>query len=203
MAIRNNTSLEESHRERRPNSEFFLKPPETMAGLFQWHPEAVENTARIARRCASFDLAQDLGYQFPDHPVPKGHTTQSYLESICYQAAERRYGSITPEVRQRLDLEFGLIQKHNLAGFFLIYRDIVLLAQEVAVDLGLADPETPVEFNPPGRGRGSSVSMLVGYLLGISHIDPLSYGLSLERFLPDDELASVPDIDLDFPPQHP
>ncbi len=199
VAIRNNTSLEESHRERRPNSEFFLKPPETMACLFQWCPEAVENTARIARRCAAFDLAQDLGYQFPDHPAPKGHTTQTYLERICYQAAERRYGSVTSEVRQRLDLEFGLIQKHNLAGFFLIYRDIVLLAQEVAVDLGLADPETPVEFNPPGRGRGSSVSMLVGYLLGISHIDPLSYGLSLERFLPDDELASVPDIDLDFP----
>ncbi len=199
VAVRNNTSLEESHRERRPNSEFFLKPPEVMAGLFQWCPEAVENTARIARRCAAFDLTQDLGYQFPDHPVPKGHTPQTYLEQVCRQAAERRYGSITLEVRQRLDLEFGLIQKHNLAGFFLIYRDIVLLAQEVAVDLGLADPETPVEFNPPGRGRGSSVSMLVGYLLGISHIDPLNYGLSLERFLPDDELASVPDIDLDFP----
>ena len=199
VAIRNNTSLEDSHRERRPNSEFFLKPPEVMAGLFQWRPEAVENAARIARRCAAFDLTQDLGYQFPDHPVPKRHTPQSYLEHICHQAAGRRYGRITPEVRQRLDRELGLIQKHNLAGFFLIYRDIVLLAQEVAVDLGLADPETPVEFNPPGRGRGSSVSMLVGYLLGISHIDPLSYGLSLERFLPDDELASVPDIDLDFP----
>ncbi len=199
VAIKNNTSLDESHRERRPNSEFFLKPPEVMAGLFQSCPEAVENTTRIAQRCATFDLTQDLGYQFPDYPVPKGYTPQSHLEHICYQAAERRYDQITTKIRQRLDLEFGLIGKHNLAGFFLIYHDIVLLAQEVAVDLGLADPETPVEFNPPGRGRGSSVSMLVGYLLGISHIDPLSYDLSLERFLPDDELASVPDIDLDFP----
>ena len=170
-----------------------------MAGLFQWCPEALENTARIAQRCAAFDLTQDLGYQFPDYPVLNGYTPQSHLENICCQAADRRYGRITAKVRQRLDLEFGLIQKHNLAGFFLIYHDIVLLAQEAAVDLGLADPETPVEFNPPGRGRGSSVSMLVGYLLGISHIDPLSCDLSLERFLPDDELASVPDIDLDFP----
>ena len=199
VAIKNNTSLDNSHRERRPNSEFFLKPPEVMAGLFQWCPKAVENATCIAQRCATFDLTQNLGYQFPDYPMPKGYTPQSYLEHICYQAAERRYGRITTKVRQRLDLEFSLIQKHNLAGFFLIYHDIVLLAHEVAVDLKLADPETPVEFNPPGRGRGSSVSMLIGYLLGISHIDPLNYDLSLERFLPDDELASVPDIDLDFP----
>ena len=199
VAIKNNTSLDNSHRERRPNSEFFLKSPEVMAGLFQWCPKAVENATCIAQRCATFDLTQNLGYQFPDYPMPKGYTPQSYLEHICYQAAERRYGRITTKVRQRLDLEFSLIQKHNLAGFFLIYHDIVLLAHEVAVDLKLADPETPVEFNPPGRGRGSSVSMLIGYLLGISHIDPLNYDLSLERFLPDDELASVPDIDLDFP----
>ena len=147
----------------------------------------------------AFDLTQDLGYQFPDYPVPEGHTPRSYLEHICHESAERRYGSITPKVRGRLQEEFRLIGRHDLAGFLLIYHDVVRLAQEVAIDLGLADPETPVELNPPGRGRGSSVSMLVGYLLGISHIDPLKYDLSLERFLPDDELASVPDIDLDFP----
>ena len=198
-AVRNNTSLEDSHRLRRPNSEFFLKHPRDMAELFQWCPDAVENTARIALRCRRFDLTQDLGYQFPDYPLPEGRTPQGHLEQICRQAAERRYGRITPKVQERLKHEFSLIEKHNLAGFFLIYHDIALLGREVAIDLGLADPETPLEFNPPGRGRGSSVSMLVGYLLGISHIDPLQYDLSLERFLPDDEMASVPDIDLDFP----
>ena len=170
-----------------------------MAGLFQWRPDAVDNAARIARRCANFDLTQDLGYSSRTTPRQKGTRPRATWAHICHEAAERRYGRITPEVRQRLELELGLIQKHNLAGFFLVYRDIVLLAQQVAVDLGLSSPETPVEFDPPGRGRGSSVSMLVGYLLGISHIDPLHYNLSLERFLPDDELASVPDIDLDFP----
>ena len=173
VAIKNNTSWEDSHRERRPNSEFFLKPAQEVAGLFQWCPEALENAARIAQRCAAFDLMQDLGYQFPDHPVPKGYTPQSYLERICYQAAEGRYGRITSKVRRRLDLEFGLIQKYNLAGFFLIYHDIVLLAQEVARRLGPGGPRDTRGVQPPGRGRGSSVSMLVGYLLGISHIDPL------------------------------
>ena len=199
VAIKGNTSLKDCHRQRRPNSEFFLKPPGTMSQLFSWSPEAVENAARIAERCAAFDLTQDLGYQFPDYPTPEEHTPQSYLEQLCYEAARRRYGEITPRVEKRLREEFALIRKHDLAGFLLIYRDITILAQEVAVDLGLADPEAPFEINPPGRGRGSSVSMLVGYLVGLSHIDPLQYDLSLERFLPDDELASVPDIDLDFP----
>lgn len=199
VAIQHNASLEESHRERRPNSEFFLKPPEEMARLFRWCPEAIDNAAGIAERCAAFDLTQDLGYQFPDYPVPEGHTPQSYLERVCHEAAERRYRGFPEKVRARLQEELRLIHKHALAGFFLIYRDVILLAQEVAVDLGLADPETPMEVNPPGRGRGSSVSMLIGYLLGISHIDPIEYDLSLERFLPDDDLASVPDIDLDFP----
>jgi len=74
----------------------------------------------------------------------------------------------------------------------------VVLAHEVMVELGLADPQRPLEENPPGRGRGSSVAMLIGYLIGLSHIDPLRYDLSLERFLPGDA-AGPPDIDLDFP----
>jgi error-prone DNA polymerase len=67
------------------------------------------------------------------------------------------------------------------------------------IDQGLSDPSLTVEENPPGRGRGSSVALLVGYLIGLSHIDPLKYNLSLERFLPDDVMTNVPDIDLDFP----
>ena len=199
VAIKHCKPLEETHQERRPNSEFFLRSPKAMAELFRWCPEAIENTARIAERCAAFDLTRHLAYQLPDYPVPAGHTADTYLERLCHEAAERRYDPIRPQVRERLDQEFRLIRKHGLAGFLLIYHDIILLAHQVAIDLGLADPEVPMEFNPPGRGRGSSVSMLVGYLLGLSHIDPLQYGLSLERFLPEDELASVPDIDLDFP----
>jgi error-prone DNA polymerase len=96
----------------------------------------------------------------------------------------RRYGAVTPEVRARLDEEFRLIKKHNLAGFLLLYRDVITLGREAMIDQGLSDPSLTLEENPPGRGRGSSVALLIGYLIGLSHIDPLKYKLSLERFLP-------------------
>ena len=199
VAVGHRKTLEASHVERRPNSEFHLKSPTEMASLFHSYPEAVSNTLRIAERCAQFDLVQDLAYNFPKSEVPDGFTQESYLRHICEQAAVRRYGGVTAQVKMRLDQEFHLIRRHNLAGFLLIYHDIIQLAREVMIDLGLTDRETPLEENPPGRGRGSSVAMLVGYLIGLSHIDPLEFNLSLERFLPDDDMASVPDIDLDFP----
>ena len=199
VAIKHLKSLEESHRERRANSEFYLKSPREMSGLFRGCPEAIANTLRIAERCAAFDLTRDLDYRFPDYPVPKGFSQESYLRHLCDRAAIRRYGSITDRVKARLDEEFRLVRRHNLAGFFLIYHDIIQLGREVMIELGLTDREIPVEENPPGRGRGSSVCMLLGYLIGLSHIDPLEFNLSLDRFISDDELASVPDIDLDFP----
>ena len=80
-----------------------------------------------------------------------------------------------------------------------MYHEVIKLGREVMIDLGLSDPSLTVEENPPGRGRGSSVALLAGYLIGLSHIDPLKYNLSLERFLPADTMSNVPDIDLDFP----
>ena len=80
----------------------------------------------------------------------------------------------------------------------LIYYEIIQMAREIMIELGLSDVEIPLEERPPGRGRGSSVAMLVGYLIGLSHIDPLKYNLSLDRFLSDDMKATL-DIDLDFP----
>ena len=197
VAIRHNKTLEESHRERRPNTNFYLRSPAQMAALFQDVPEAVSNSAYIAERC-NFNLKENLGYQFPDYPVPDGYTPQTYLEMLCYKAAIRRYDSITPRIQERLNEEFRLIQRHKLAGFFLIYHEIIQIARDVMIDLGLTEREIPLEERPPGRGRGSSVAMLVGYLIGLSHIDPLDYNLSLERFI-NDEMGAIPDIDLDFP----
>ena len=197
VAIKSNKSLEETHRERRPNGHFYLKSPAEMAALFDGCPEAIENTLRIAGRC-DFDLTRNLGYRFPDYPVPEGFTPQTYLEHLCYEAAWRRYSDVTERVTARLEEEFSLIRKLDLAGFLLIYRDIIQLARDIMIELGLSDAEIPLEERPPGRGRGSSVAMLVGYLIGLSHIDPLEFDLSLDRFLSDD-MVSVPDIDLDFP----
>jgi error-prone DNA polymerase len=198
VAVKNCRSLEETHRERRPNSEYYLRPVDELETLFRDCPEALENTVKIAERC-TLDLTKDLSYIFPDYPTPEGFTPQTYLEKLCYEAALRRYGAITPPVQERLDQEFKLIKKYSLAGFLLMYHEVIKLGREVMIDLGLSDPSLTLEEDPPGRGRGSSVALLVGYLIGLSHIDPLQYNLSLERFLPTDTMSSVPDIDLDFP----
>ena len=185
--------------ERRANSEFYLKSQQEMSELFKKYPNALENTSNIANRCSSFDLTRNLNYSLPSSKVPNGYTQDEYLRHLCDEAAIRRYGDNNTNVKARLDEEFRLIKKHNLAGFLLIYHEIIQIARDVMIDLKLTNREIPIEESPPGRGRGSSVCMLVGYLIGLSHIDPLHFDLSLERFLPDDEISNFPDIDLDFP----
>jgi error-prone DNA polymerase len=198
VSIRHCKCLEETHRERRPNSEFYLRPLAELAELFQECPPALSNTLKIAEQC-TLDISRDLDYAFPEYNAPPGYTADSYLEKLCYEAAIRRYGSITEAVKQRLDEEFGLLRRYKLSGFLLMYHEVIKLGREVMIEQGLSDPSLSLEENPPGRGRGSSVSLLAGYLIGLSHIDPLKYKLSLERFLPADSMSTVPDIDLDFP----
>ena len=197
VAARLNTTMERALPHIRPNNHLSLKSPAQMCELFEDIPEAIANTLRIADAC-QFDLATGLGYTLPEPAVPSGYTADGYLRRLCSEAALRRYGAMTPEVEARLDEEFHLIRRHWLAGFLLLYREIVLLAQKIMEEKGLAHPETPLEERPPGRGRGSSVALLVGYLIGISHVDPLRWGLTLERFIPED-MTTLPDIDLDFP----
>ncbi len=197
VAAKHNTTLDQALRHLHPNHHLHLKSEAEMAQLFADLPEALCNTQRIAEQC-SFNLDADLGYTLPDPPVPLRYVPETYLRRLCEEAAARRYGVVTEEVKQRLDEEFRLIKRHDLAGFLLLYREIVQLARGIMEERGLIELETPLEQRPPGRGRGSSVALLVGYLIGISHIDPLKWNLSLERFLPDD-MTSLPDIDLDFP----
>ena len=198
VAARLNTTIDRALPHLRPNHHFHLKTHAQMARLFAECPEAVANTLRVAERC-SFDLSADLGYTLPEPDVPAGYIPESYLRRLCYEAAARRYGgSIPQQVRDRLDEEFRLIERLNLAGFLLLYREIALLAQRIMEERELTHPETPMEEGPPGRGRGSSVALLVGYLIGISHVDPLRWNLTLERFISED-MTTLPDIDLDFP----
>ena len=197
VAARLNTTIDQALPHLRPNHHFHLKSHDQMERLFAEWPEAVSNTLRVAERC-EFDLSTDLGYTLPDPAVPEGYTVQSYLQRLCYEAAARRYGTVPERVKERLQEEFRLIEHLNLAGFLLLYREIALVAQRIMEERGLVDPETPVEERPPGRGRGSSVALLVGYLIGISHVDPLKWDLTLERFISED-MTTLPDIDLDFP----
>ena len=197
VAIKHRTTLDASHTLRRENSGYYLKSPQEMARLFAEWPEALETSVRIAERCR-FDLTRDLDYRFPDYPAPEAETADSYLEKLCYQAARERYGHITPEVEARLQEELALVGKHGLSGFFLIYRDLLELARQVAEEVRGKDSARARAGLPPGRGRGSSVGSLICYLIGLSHIDPLQHKLFLGRFL-NEEMTSVPDIDLDFP----
>jgi error-prone DNA polymerase len=192
VAIKNRRSLDASHQLRRENSEYYLKPPAEMAELFAEFPQAIANTRRIAERCR-FDLTRDLEYRFPETPVPEGDTAESYLRKLCRQDAARRYPRFTHEIEERLEQELRLVEKHGLSGFFLIHREILQLAHAVAEEI-----HGRPSHGPPGRGRGSSVGSVICYLIGLSHIDPIENNLFLGRFL-NEEMASVPDIDLDFP----
>ena len=138
-----------------------------------------------------------------DAAEPDAQTTapaDAELARLCRELLEERYppgSALRSEAEARLEEELRLIRKHRLSGFFLVYRDLLELAREVAAELRAGKTEGRRNL-PPGRGRGSSVSSLVCYLIGLSHVDPLRAGLFLGRFL-NDELRTVPDIDLDFP----
>lgn len=199
VSIRKRATLDGSHRTRRANSLFHLASPEEMRRRFENRPDALVNSVRIAERCSAFDLNKDLGYEFPDFDGT-GAGALDTLASLCRTRLAERYAPGSPEfdeAQDRLDTELDLIDLHGLAGFFLVYRDIMTLAAEVAREVRGDAPRANANL-PPGRGRGSSVSSVVCYLIGLSHIDPVGNGLFLGRFL-NEALVSVPDIDLDFP----
>lgn len=198
VAARHRLTLDGSEAVRRGNRTAVLDTPQRMAEAFADHPDAVAETVRLAD-ALEFDLTRDLGYRFPDfaagHP---GETAQQALARLCAYQLGARYPNARKraEARQRLDQELALIAHHGLAGFFLLHRDVLELAREVALQVRPAGSAR--RWLPPGRGRGSSVGSIVCYLTGLSHIDPVANGLFLGRFLNRD-MASVPDIDLDFP----
>src|SRR5439155_443327 len=195
VAIRNRTSLDGSERERRGNHEAVLLAPGEMADRLP--RRAVARTREIAERC-SFDLTQELGYRYPDFsdgPNP----ADVQLREICDREFADRYGNANGRKRRaraRLDDELALIARLGLAGFFLLHWEVLELARECALEV--RGPGSPRHVLPPGRGRGSSVGSIVCYLTGLSHVDPVESNLSLGRFINDD-MAGVPDIDLDFP----
>lgn len=196
VAVRHGSTLEASEAERPGNLALVLRTPQQMQRRFVDHADAVAATCRIAESI-EFDITADLGYRYPsmDHA---GQGADAVLAGRCQTELERRYGgqSSLLHARARLEQELAIVQRHGLSGFFLLHADILDLAREVALDIRGAGSIR--HLNPPGRGRGSSVESIICYLTGLSHVDPLAANLRMGRFLNDD-LASVPDIDLDFP----
>ncbi|MDE2943590.1 MAG: DNA polymerase III subunit alpha [Gemmatimonadota bacterium] len=198
VAIRNRTTVDDSHELRRPNACFHLASPREMAWRFASRPDALRNTRAIAERCRAFDLTADLGYSFPDFRGSGSAPAICVLQQVCRRAFEIRYppGSrYRRKAEERLATELALVDRHDLAGFFLVYHDILELAREVAHRV--RGDSMPRQLLPPGRGRGSSVSSILCYLIGLSHVDPVRTNLFLGRFL-NDAMGSVPDIDIDF-----
>ena len=200
VSIKNLATLDSAHGARRANRLFHLAEPWEMRNRFQSRPEALTNTLLIAERCAVFDLTEDLGYEFPNFEGSARGEALETLSAICLAKISTLYepgSSQERDAEDRLHTELRLVDLHGLAGFFLVYRDIMDLAVQVAREVR-GDAPRACSGLPPGRGRGSSVSSIICYLIGLSHIDPVKNNLFLGRFL-NEALRSVPDIDLDFP----
>ena len=196
VAVRLHTTLDASEPLRRGNFSHVLASPATMAARFSEHPQAVAETVRLAERLR-FDLSSDLGYRYPG---AEDAEAMRKLTELCQARRDDRYrdepAGVQSAAAGRLEQEFRIIERLGLPGFFLLHHDMLELAREVAVEV--RGPDSVRKLLPPGRGRGSSVSSIVCYLTGLSHVDPIANDLLIGRFL-NDELTSLPDIDLDFP----
>ncbi|MBV8280621.1 MAG: DNA polymerase III subunit alpha, partial [Candidatus Eremiobacteraeota bacterium] len=179
--IRLKTTLDDAGTKLRANGEYYLRASQMMERLFAEHPRAVAASATIAQRC-EFRLDK-LRNEFPDFPLPPGETAFSYLYTLVHEGVRRRYRPVTPEVSKQIAHELGVIERMDLAGYFLIVWDIV----RFAVDRGILV-----------QGRGSAANSAVCYALNITSVDPVGLKMLFERFL-SEERAELPDIDLDLP----
>ncbi|MEK9176415.1 MAG: DNA polymerase III subunit alpha [Patescibacteria group bacterium] len=161
--------------------DFYMKSPTEMTGLFVQTPEAIGNTVKIADMC---DLEISLGkWIMPIFEVPDGSDTGDFLTKNVDEGLKRRYGKITPEIKERAEYELSIILKKKYETYFLIVADFVNWAKSQGISVG--------------PGRGSAAGSVVSYALGITDIDPFFFNLPFERFLNPDR-PSAPDIDLDF-----
>ena len=179
--IREHTHLDAAGKLLTQNAERYLKSDRQMRELFRDLPEAIENTSRLAERLM-FSL-ENLGYEFPEFPVPDGHSMDSFLRTIVWFGAQQRYAAISSAVKRQLEEELALITKLGFAGYFLIVWDIVNFCREHDIMV---------------QGRGSAANSAVCYCLGITPVDPVSNHLVFERFL-NESRKGWPDIDLDLP----
>src|ERR1700675_3891764 len=185
--VRNKVKIQDAGRLLSINSERHLKSAQEMARLFADLPEAIANTRELSNRL-QFTLA-DLGYQFPRYPVPPGETMNSFLRKRVEEGARNRYyptafsADLCRRARLQVDKELALIEKLDLAGYFLIVWDIVEFCRKQNILV---------------QGRGSAANSAVCYSLGITAVDPVSMDLLFERFL-SEERGEWPDIDLDLP----
>ncbi|MBM3889529.1 MAG: DNA polymerase III subunit alpha, partial [Verrucomicrobia bacterium] len=189
ICIGTQSKIQDQNRLRYPGDQFYMKSGDQMQALFAELPDAIRNTRVVADQCnVKLDFGRNL---YPVFDPPEGFTREAYLRHLCHEGVKRRYGfdpaekNLTDEQRavmDRLEHELNIIQRTRFVSYFLIVGDFVNFAKQQGIPVGC---------------RGSAAGSLVTYLLEISAVDPLRYGLLFERFLNPDRL-SPPDIDIDL-----
>ena len=182
LCIQTGKTLDDPGRMKFQTQEFYVKSEEEMASLFPQHPEAIENTAKIAELCSvEFEFGK---YHLPNFKLPEGWTdADAYFEKLCLDGFARRYPEGSRDKLKQLHYEMGMIRKMGFVDYFLIVSDFIGFAKSSGI--------------PVGPGRGSAAGSMVSYCLNITDIDPLKYQLYFERFL-NPERVTMPDIDIDF-----
>ncbi len=181
LCIQTQKKVQDEDRMRYEGGQYYLKSQEEMLALFPYAKEAVENTTRIASRChVEIEFGQ---YKLPQYDVPDGYTSEQYLEKLCMEGLQQKYGAITDALSERLNYELDTIRTMGFVDYFLIVWDFIKYARDHGISVG--------------PGRGSAAGSIVAYSLGITSIDPLKYDLLFERFL-NPERVTMPDIDIDF-----
>ena len=182
LCIQTGKTLDDPGRMKFQTQEFYVKSEEEMASLFPQHPEAIENTAKIAELCSvEFEFGK---YHLPNFKLPEGWTdADAYFEKLCLDGFARRYPEGGQDKLKQLHYEMGMIRKMGFVDYFLIVSDFIGFAKSSGI--------------PVGPGRGSAAGSMVSYCLNITDIDPLKYQLYFERFL-NPERVTMPDIDIDF-----
>lgn len=186
LCMQTNSDKDDPNRFHFANNEFYVKTASQLRDSFSWmdaetFEECIKNTNDIAEKC---HLTLELGKSpLPDYEVPKGYDINSYLEHLVYEGTKKRYGEISPDLKERIDYELGVISQMGFSAYFLITWDFIHYAKTHGI--------------PVGPGRGSAAGSVVAYALEITDLDPIKHKLLFERFL-NPERFTMPDIDIDF-----
>ena len=181
LCIQTGKKLSDENRMRYDGGQYYVKSEEEMLHLFPYAKQALENTQKIADRC---HVEIEFGVtKLPKYDVPDGYTSWEYLQKLCYEGLEKRYGDPSEELKERLSYELETIHRMGYVDYFLIVWDFIKYAKDHGISVG--------------PGRGSAAGSIVSYCLEITTIDPIRYQLLFERFL-NPERVSMPDIDVDF-----
>src|SRR3989338_579873 len=183
LCIQTQTTLDDPRRMKFGSDQFYFKSADDMELQFAAVPDAVKNTLAIAEKV---DLKLDFDqYHLPRYETPVGKTKEGYLRELCAAGLLRRYGTakVSGELSARLEFELKAVEDMGFVSYFLVVWDFIHYAKSKGI--------------PVGPGRGSAAGSLVSYLLGITDLDPIKYGLLFERFL-NPGRKSMPDIDIDF-----